>query len=648
MSWEGKHLEYIILNDKTPTHPFKTSETTKTWDEVKEFDNVGVVVPKGYLILDFDTTSDAEIMFNIVKALKLKTRVMKTTRGYHFWFKQKYYEKNAIKARTAIGVILDCKNSNKRAYVKIKQDGAMREWVYTVPFKELEEVPVWMKAVSSPSDKFKFKGMGSGDGRNQELFNYIVYLQTKGFTRDEIRETINMINEYVFDEPLDDFEISQITRDDAFKPDEEIQEQIIETKGFKHNEFGDKLIDNFNIITVNGQMYVYEKGYYQQDERIIERKMIELYPAIKNNNRSEVLSYIRILTHKGVDDIKVNPYIINVNNTRYDLKTGKLLAFTPNAIEFDRLPVTYDPSAYNADVDKMLNKVFIGDNEVINLFDEMLGYTLIKHSRYRSGFMFYGSGKNGKSTILNMVKHFLGMTNYTTIELDKLVDRFTTAELENKLANIGDDINNKVIKDTGTLKKLFTGESLLVERKGERPFVLKPYAKMIFSMNDIPKSYDKSDGFYSRLMFIPFNAKFETTDDDFDPNIADKIMTDDAMSYLLNRAINGAQRLMKNGGFTRPAVVEKAMNEYKKHNSIVLQWCADVGIDIDYFTDELKTKEEYYSEFDDWCANSGVRGYDRLGKIKFYQEVEHHYGLVTQQKRVDGERKRYFVVDIDM
>mgnify|MGYP001394843392 CR=1 FL=1 len=648
-------MEYIILNDKRPTHPFKTKDTTKTWEEAKDFDHVGVIVPKGYLVLDFDTTEDAEIMLEITKALKLKTRVMKTTRGYHFWFKNSpipkpdgsvdfRIPKNFIKTRLAVGLISDCKNSNKRSYVVIKRNGKMREWVYKVPFDQLEEVPKWLVPISSPSDKFNFLGMGAGDGRNQELFNYIVYLQTKGMDKETIRETLDIVNEFVFDQPLPDYEMKTIVREDAFKPEEEIQEQIIQTKGFKHNEFGDRLIESFNIITLNENLYVYEDGYYQQDERIIERKMIELYPAIKQRERNEVLAYIRIQTHMSNTDIKVNPYIINLKNTRLDLKTGNMLPFNPNAIEFDRIPVTYDPSAYNADVDKMLNRVFLGDKEVINLFDELVGYTLLKHNRYRVGFMFYGSGANGKSTVMDMIQNFLGKNNYTTIELDKLTDRFATAELEHKLANIGDDINNKAIKDTGTLKKLFTGESLLVERKGERPFVLEPYAKMIFSMNDIPKSYDKSDGFYSRMMFVPFNAKFTPEDEDFDPHIADKVMTDNAMSYLLNRAIEGVNRLMKRGDFSRPKVVQEAMKKYKQQNSVVLQWYEDCGHDIDYLTEI--TKEEIYSDFDEWCVNSGVRGYDRLGKIKFYNEVEHLFGLVTQQRRVDGERRRYFVIDI--
>ena len=80
-------MQYIILNGKEPVHKFKDGVGTKSWDEVKDFDNVAVIVPKGYVVLDFDTTSDAEIMLRIVEALDLKCRVMRTTRGIHVWFK---------------------------------------------------------------------------------------------------------------------------------------------------------------------------------------------------------------------------------------------------------------------------------------------------------------------------------------------------------------------------------------------------------------------------------------------------------------------------------------------------------------------------------------------------------------------------------
>ena len=640
-------MQYIILDGKTPTHSFKNGEGALSWDEVKDFDNVGVLVPKGYVVLDFDTTSDAEIMLKIVDALDLKTRVMRTTRGIHCWFKApEKNPKNFIKNRLAIGIYADRKTNNN-GYTKIKQDGVKREWIKTVKSEEIEVVPKWLYSISAPSGKFDFKGMGEGSGRNQELFNYVVYLQAKGFSREEIRETIEIINEYVFEDSLPSNEIATITRDEAFKPDDVIAEQIAQAEkkaGFSHNDFGDQLIHEFNIIEVNGVLYVYEDGYYQADDRIIENKMIELYPGILQRQRSEVLAYLRIKCHKSASDLKVNPYVINLKNTRLDIRSSECLAFTPDVIEFVRIPVTYDPSAYCADLDKMLNRVFVGDREVIDLFEEMLGYCLIKHSRFQKAFLFYGSGSNGKSTILDLIKTFIGSRNYSAIALEKVTDRFNTAELENKLANIGDDVDNVALKDTGTLKKIFAGNSMLVERKGERPYTLDNiYATHIYSCNAIPRSFDKSDGFYRRWLLIPFNARFSVNDEDYDPMIVDKITEPTALSYLLNIAIRGAQRLIRRGYFTEPQSVKEALEAYKADNSTTLSWIEDKELAEDYFLES--PRDTIYAEFTDWCRASGIKSGNVTGKKTFFKEIAQKYDFEEKPKqKADG--KRYFILKI--
>ena len=195
---------------------------------------------------------------------------------------------------------------------------------------------------------------------------------------------------------------------------------------------------------------------------------------------------------------------------------------------------------------------------------------MIKHCKYEKGFLFTGSGSNGKSTFLELVKAFLGERNYSSLELDKVTNRFSTTSLENKLVNIGDDINAKALSETGTLKKLFSGQSLEVERKGIDGYTLKPYAKHIYSCNEIPRSYDKTDGFYRRWIMIPFNAKFSANDEDYDPLISEKIVTSEALSYILNRALIGAKRLISQGHFTEPSIVQQTLEDYKINNSLVL------------------------------------------------------------------------------
>ena len=497
--------------------------------------------------------------------------------------------------------------------------------------------------------------MKDGDGRNQALYEYILVMQQKGYTREQIRKTIKIINSFVFGEPLEDYEIDTILRDESFKPDEEIAADnslayFDEDGKFKHNIFANALIHDMRIVTMNGSIYVYEDGYYKpysKAGRSIERRMIEMYPKIKTAQRTEVLNYIQIQTCIKPEDVAVNEYIINLKNTRFDLRTNKPLPFDPTVIEFARIPVNYDPNAYCADLDKCLNKTFCGDREVIDLFEEMVGYMLIKNCRFRKGFLCYGGGSNGKSTILNLLKRFIGESNCSTIEMEKLSDKFKTAELENKLVNIGDDINRKDITDTGLLKKLFTGESVTVERKNADPFVLKSYAKLIFSCNEIPRIADKSHGMYSRLMLIPFTATFSSADEDFDPFIEDKITTDESLSYLLNMALRGLRRLLANNDFTYPTVVKKALEAYKTDNSTVLTWIAEENISLETLMSD--TTDRLFSDFKDWCNRSDIRFGASIRT--FHKEIEEKYNLTRVRTRKpngeSNERSWKFVVSLD-
>lgn len=638
-------MQYIILDGKTPTHGFKDGKGTKTWDEVKDFSDVAVIVPKGYVVLDFDTTSDAEIMLKIVEALDLKCRVMRTTRGVHCWFKAREDEpKNFIKNRLAVGIYCDRKAGGRNAYVKIKQDGKAREWLKLVKADEMEVVPKWLSSVSAPSGQFDFKAMGEGSGRNQELFNYIIYLQTKGFSKAEIKETIQVVNDYVFAEPLSDSEVSTICRDEAFKPDDVIAEQIAQAEHntFNHVAIAETIVSEHRLIKYNGVIYEYLDNYYQPAE-FLRKYVRETYLGAKNNQVNEVVGYISDMKELRRGSLKPNPYIINLSNTRYDIKSGECLTYNPEVIEFDRIPVIYDPSAYCADLDKMLNRIFLNDREVINLFGEMLGSVLLKHNRYQKAFLFCGRGSNGKSTILDLIKLFLGTGNYSALSLEEVTGRFNKIQLEHKLANIGDDVDNVAIKDTGTLKKMIAGNSIHVEDKGAKGYDIEPYATHIYSANEVPRSFDKTDGFYRRWLIIPFNARFSIDDEDYDPMIFDKITTPTALSYLLNIGIAGARRLMAKGRYTEPQSVKKALEVYKTDNSTVLSWIEDKEFTEDYF---LENARDYlYSEFVDWCKLSGIKTTNVTGKKTFFKEIAQKYDFEEKPKQKrDG--KRYFMLKI--
>ena len=636
------NYEYVILNkNKEPTHKFKNGG--KPWNEVKDFDNVAVLVKAPYMILDFDTVTDAFKAMEIIQSKKLKCSVMKTTRGYHVWFRTLGTYTNTVKAKLACGIRADIKCYGKPNYVIIKQNGLMREWLQEYEEKELDYLPPYFMPVSDKGD-YPFLGMGKGDGRNQKLFSYIEYLQKHELTKEQILVVTEVINKYIFKEPLSEREYRTVTRNEAFKEGEELkklQETAQGKKGFDHEAIANKIRESCHIKTVDQTVYIYSDndGFYKKNTVKLDNMMRKIMPNITIRQRAEVMSDIKDGTTLEREDIKVFPYIINCKNCRLNLITGERLDHTPDVYEFGKLPVVYDPDAHCEDVDNFLKDVFSDDVECIQLFYEMVADILTKENIYQKAFLFVGNGANGKSKMLDMLRAFVGPQYCSNISLEDLNSKFKTAELENKLLNIGADIDSVTIKNSGVLKKIFSGDPMTVERKFAKPFDIVPYATHIFSCNSIPPNADRSSGMYRRWMIIPFDVNFLESPKN-DPHIVKKITTPTALSYLLNLALIGFKSLHERKHFIEPARVKAKKEDYIVENSSALSWAREM--DMDQVKLGEKPRDLLYDDYRSWCATTNVKP---MAAKTFYKEIRFKYRMIIKQKKSDG--KRYFMLNLN-
>ena len=115
------------------------------------------------------------------------------------------------------------------------------------------------------------------------------------------------------------------------------------------------------------------------------------------------------------------------------------------------------------------------------------------------------------------------------------------------------------------------------------------------------------------------------------------------MSYLLNIALRGVQRLLKRGAFTEPQSVVALLDSYKVENSTILTWLEDTGKtnDVDYF---LETSDrDIFLNYRDWCNLNGVT--KPSGAVSFYKDVAKHFDFDPKRKQ-KGDGKRYFVVKL--
>lgn len=279
-----------------------------------------------------------------------------------------------------------------------------------------------------------FIDMDAGDGRNQALFNYILTLTANGFTVDETREAIRILNKYVLKESLSDEELEVILRDEAFQ-----KPVFFNGTTFLFERFADWLKSNCNVARINGQLHVYEDGIYQVGYREIEKVMIQQIPNLKKTQRREVLELLELIAEEKT---AADARYIAFQNGIYDIVTDQMQPFTSDLVITNKIPWDYNSDAYNELADDTLNRLACNDPVIRMLLEEVIGYCFYRKNELGQAFMLTGDKANGKSTFISCIRTILGEANTSALDLKELGDRFSTSMIFGKLANLGDDIGD--------------------------------------------------------------------------------------------------------------------------------------------------------------------------------------------------------------
>lgn len=620
---------FVETKNKKCIEKFKGRTDFKTFEQVQSLPEYAGILATETILIDIDDYETSEILFKVVKEYALTCRVYKTSRGKHFLFKNSGVPTNKTGCKLAIGLTADIKIGTRNSYEVLKHNGKQREILYdTAENEEAQPLPRWLFPVKS---NMEFLNMEAGDGRNQSLFNYILTLQSNDFSVEEARETIRIINKFVLKVPLSDDEIETILRDDAFK-----KPVFFMGSTFLFDKFATFLKNNHHIIKINNQLHIYKNGIYISGLAEIEAEMIKHIPQLNRAKRTEVLAYLDILIRENTKAEDAN--LIAFANGLYNIVDDSFVEFTPEHIITNKIRWDYNPEAYSELADKTLDKIACGDPAIRALLEEAIGYCFYRRNELGKAFILTGDKSNGKSTFLSMVQTLLGEENIASLDLKELGDRFKTAEMFGKLANIGDDIGDEFIANPAIFKKLVTGERVSAERKGQNPFEFNNYSKLLFSANNIPRIKDKTGAVQRRLTIIPFDARFTAADPDFNPYIKHLLKTDEVMQYLINLGIAGLKRVLTNRQFTASSRVQKAMDEYEENNNPILGFfkeCEDEDFHI-----ENEPTNKVYKRYQEYCLANSLQP---MSNIEFSKQVNRILKMKVEDKWLNGKKCRIFV-----
>jgi putative DNA primase/helicase len=381
-----------------------------------------------------------------------------------------------------------------------------------------------------------------------------------------------------------------------------------------------------------GSYFFYRDGVYAAAEDLAASAkarefMISRYASM--NAINDTVGQWRMLIRKAVREINCNPFIINVRNGLYNVLDCSFKAHTSAYYSTVQVGATFDPSAKCPQFMKFL-KGILPDAE-IHLLQEIFGYLLIPVNKAQKSFVFVGAPNAGKSTLLSIAQEILlGSENVSNIPWQSLSDRFKTAELFGKLANIFADLPSKSVDDNGMFKALTGEDYITAERKNKDPFSFRPYARLLFSCNEIPKNYgDRSDGFYRRLIIIRFDKS--VPEKKRDPNLREKLAVE--CDGIFMWALDGLKRLMAGSYlFSETDRTKAELQRYRVESNsalLFLDECCEAAADGEC------VREDLFQAYREYCFKNGLKP---MSQANFNKDVESSNDAIT--KAVDRLGKR--------
>jgi len=368
------------------------------------------------------------------------------------------------------------------------------------------------------------------------------------------------------------------------------------------------------------QVYIYDKGIYVPNgETYIEEVCrLILQQSHSSSFITNVKDKIRADTYIDEDEFfKEDRDCIVVQNGILNIRNMYLSEYTDQKRFFSKIPVKYDSAAKCNKIIEFFKQIIEYEDD-LTLIQELFGYLLYKSYPIEKAFMLMGKGRNGKGQFLELIKRFVGSDNCAGISLQKICDdtSFDLSELHKKLVNLGGDIPDTFIKETGIFKSLTGNDYVGVRRKYLNNLNFQNYAKMIFACNNLPKSNDNSQGFWSRWILLNFPWRFADPEEKalLSPEeqlrckprineIASTLCDEEQLSGLLNWALIGLDSLLERGYFTYTTSNKNVQDRWIRAADSFAAFCSD-NLQEEYGT--FIMKDDLRKEYNAYCKMNKV------------------------------------------
>lgn len=288
------------------------------------------------------------------------------------------------------------------------------------------------------------------------------------------------------------------------------------------------------------------------------------------------------------------------------------------------LPYSYIENFACPTFDWWLKDVMLGDEELIKILQEFMGYVVRGGDyKYHKALWLSGSGRNGKSTFLSVLKALIGTGNYSTLSIRQIIgDKFSSSDLDGKIANFSEETSPEELSDSGPFKNLTGDGELLAQKKYGDPYSFRNRAKLIMTYNEIPILKDLSPGMLSRPLIIPFKKDL-TNESHQDQRLKDKLLAE--LPGIFNFALRGWERLEEQGAFTQSEKSKVSLLDIQTASCSALRWISEQVRFVAPPAGRMYTATALYEAYSGWQRERA------LGKTNFFRRIAYHPEMAARR-----------------
>ena len=640
----GKHPRIKNWGEEATTDP----EKIKAWWLKAPSANIGIPMGEksGLVALDVDTrhNGDQSLKEMLAELGDLPETVTATTGsgGKHFVFK--YTEELALKnvvgfregldVRTQGGLIVAAPSMHASGSAYRWDDGKspfdmpaaeMPKWLV----EEIQKVGTQLttkKKAEKPASRQKIKE----GGRNNHLTSLAGSLRRKGISEDGILATLRAENTDRLEPPLDDETVEAIAKSiTRYQPEEDQQDYKLTDVG-NAERFVYMFKDSVKYCAVYKKWFIWNGRFWEQDDtgKIItyaiecvrsiihaadllpegDKRKAMIHHSLKSESSGKLRSLLEIAS--GMPDITIrseeldaNPWLINAQNGTINLKTGKLQEHRAADYITKMCRANYDPDCAIPLWAELLQKITLGNNQLQRYIQKAFGYALTGDTSEQALFILYGTGSNGKSTLLNVFSEL--MATYSTSTPSDTFMQKKNDSVNNDIARLkGARFVAAIEMEEGkrmaeSLIKSVTGGDKLVTRflYGEF-FEYVPQFKVFLAVNHKPNIRDTTNSIWRRIKLMPFEATF--TEQERDKHFPAKIMASE-LPGILAWAVQGCL-LWQQEGLQMPDSVNTATRKYQEEMDSFSNFFRECCVERE---GGRVSNKMLRAKYDEWCRENG-------------------------------------------